>query len=304
MCVLHRKYAYFWNKPILRTDISFLITFQSAHTCVFDIRNMCIYETNKFFEQTFRSLLPCSRFTDVCFTQEICVFLKQTNSSNRRFVHYSPPIGSQMRVLDRKYVYFWNKPILRTDFSFIITLQSARRCLCLHWKSLYFWNKPILRTDLSFIITLQSARTNSSSSLLPSQSAHICVFYIGNLYFWNKPILRTDFPFIITLQSARRCVLYIGNIYVCLKQTNSSNRLSVHYYPPVGSQMCVLHRKYVYLWNKPILRTDVSFIITLRSAHRCVFYIRHMYISEKKQFFGQTFRSLLPSSRFTDVCFT
>ena len=129
MCVLHRKYVYFWNKPIPRTDFSFIITLQSAHKCVFYIRNMCISETNQFLEQTFRSLLPSSRLTNVCFTQEICVFLKQTNSSNRLFVHYYPPVGSQMCVLHRKYVYFWNKLIPRTDFSFIITLQSAHKCV-------------------------------------------------------------------------------------------------------------------------------------------------------------------------------
>ena len=129
MCVLHRKYVYFWNKQIPRTDFSFIITLQSAHKCVFYIGNMCISDTNQFLEHTFRSLLPSSRLTNVCFTREICVFLKQTNSSNRHFVHYYPPVGSQLNVLHRNYVYFWNKPIPRTDISFIITLQSTHKCV-------------------------------------------------------------------------------------------------------------------------------------------------------------------------------
>ena len=249
--------ADFWNKQIPRTDFSFIITLQSAHTCVFYIGNMCISETNQFLEQTFRSLLPSSRLTNVCFTQEICVFLKQTNSSNRVFVHYYPPVGSQMCVLHRKYVYFWNKQIPRSDFSFIITLQSAHKCV------FYIENMCISETNQFLEQTFRS--------LLPSSRLTNVVLH-------------------------RTCVF--------LKQANSSNRLFVHYYPPVGSQMCVLHRKYVYFWNKPIPQTDFSFIITLQSAHKCVFYIGNMCISETNQFLEQTFRSLLPSSRLTNVCFT
>ena len=203
MCVLHRKYVYFWNKQIPRTDFSFIITLQSAHKCVFYIGNMYI--------------------------------MKQTNSSNRLFVHYYPPVGSQMCVLQRKYVYFWNKPIPRTDFSFIITFQSAHKCI---------GNMCISETN-------QFLEQTFHSLLHSSRLTNVC---------------------------------FTQEICVFLKQTNSSNRLFVYYYPPVGSQMCVLHRKYVYFWNKPIPRTDFSFIITLQSAHKCVFYIGNMCISETNQF--------------------
>ena len=224
MCVLRWKYEHFWNKPIPRTGFSFIITLQAAHRCVFYIGNMCMSETNQFLEQTFRSLLLSSRFTNICFTQEILVFLKQTNSSNRLFVHYYPTVGSQMCVLHRKYVYFWNKPIPRTDFSFIITLQSA----------------------------------------------HKCVFYIGHMCISETnqflgQICRSLLP-----SSRLTNVCFTFEICVFLKQTNSSNRLFVHYYPPVGSQMCVLHRTCVFLKHTNSLNRLFVHYYRPVGSHMCV----------------------------------
>ena len=186
---------------------------------------------------------------------EICVFLKQTNSSNRHSVHYYPPVGSQMCVVYIGNMYFWNKQIPRTDLSFIISLQSAHKCV-LHRKCVFL------------------KQTNSSNRLF---------------VHYYPPV------------GSQMCVLH-WEICVFLKQTNSSNRLFVHCYPPVGSQMSVLHTKYLCFWHKRIPRTDFSFIIPLQSAHTRVFYIGNMCISETNQFIEQTFHSLLHSSRLTNVC--
>ena len=203
------------------------------------------------------------------FTFEICVFLKQTNSSNRLFVHYYPPVGSQMCVLHMTYVYFWNTQIPWTDFSFIITVQSAHTFVCV---CVYIWNMCISETNQFLEQTFRS--------LLPS-SRLTNVYYIGNMCIseTNKFVEHT---FRSLLPSSRLTnVCFTFDICVFLKQTNSSNRLSVHSYPPVGSQICVLHRKYVYFWNKPIPQTDFSFMITLQSAGKCVFYIENVYFWNK-----------------------
>ena len=143
-----------------------------TNVCVY-IRNMCISETNQFLEQTFRSLLPSSRFANVRFTLEIWTFLKQTNSSNCLFVHYYPPGSSQMCVLHWKYVYFWNKQIPRTDFSFIITLQSAHTCV------FYIRHMCISETN-QFLGQI-------CRSLLPSSRlTNVCV------YIWNMCISETN----------------------------------------------------------------------------------------------------------------
>ena len=315
MCVLN---MYFWNKPIPRTDFSFIITLQSAHKCVFYIGNIRFSESNQFLEQTFRSLLPSSRLTKVCFTQEICVFLKQKKFSNWLVVHYYPPVGSHMCVLHMKYMYLWNKPIPRTDFSFIITIQSAHKCV-LHCKYVYFWNKQIPRTDFSFIITIQSAHkcafynehmciseTNEFLErtfrlLLPSSRLTTVCVYIGYMYFWNKQIPRTEISFIITHQSAHKCVcVYKGNMVI--SETNQFLKQTFRSLLPSSRLTTVCFTQEIYVFLKQTNSSNRLFVhYYLHSAHKCVFYIGYMCISETNNFLEQTCRSLFPSSRLTNV---